>query len=108
MLELGPTSPEWHRKVGRKCAESGVDWLLAVQGDARLFLDGAEEGGLATERLRFFSIPEEAAEFCRTLLRPGDVLLLKGSRAVHLEKVRELLESYTSGLPANSKGETSS
>jgi UDP-N-acetylmuramoyl-tripeptide--D-alanyl-D-alanine ligase len=108
MLELGPTSPEWHRKVGRKCAVSGVDWLLAVQGDARLFLDGAEEGGLAAERLRFFSIPEEAAEFCRTLLRPGDVLLLKGSRAVHLEKVRELLESYTSGLPANSKAETSS
>jgi UDP-N-acetylmuramoyl-tripeptide--D-alanyl-D-alanine ligase len=107
MLELGPTSPEWHRKVGRKCAESGVDWLLAVQGDARLFLDGAEEGGLAAERMRFFSIPEEAAEFCRALLRPGDVLLLKGSRAVHLEKVRELLESYTSGLPANSKAENS-
>jgi UDP-N-acetylmuramoyl-tripeptide--D-alanyl-D-alanine ligase len=108
MLELGPTSPEWHRKVGRKCAENGVDWLLAVQGDARFFLEGAQERGLAAERLRFFSIPEEAAEFCRILLRPGDVLLLKGSRAVHLEKVRELLGSYKSGLPANSNAETSS
>jgi UDP-N-acetylmuramoyl-tripeptide--D-alanyl-D-alanine ligase len=108
MLELGPTSPEWHRKIGRKCAENGVDWLLAVQGDARFFLEGAQERGLAAERVRFFSTPEEAVEFCRILLRPGDVLLLKGSRAVHLEKVRELLESYKSGLPANSNAETSS
>jgi UDP-N-acetylmuramoyl-tripeptide--D-alanyl-D-alanine ligase len=108
MLELGPTAPEWHRKIGRKCAKDGVDWLLAVQGDARFFLEGAQEGGLTTERLRFFSTPEEAAEFCRVLLRPADVLLLKGSRAVHLEKVKELLESYRSGLPANSKAEASS
>lgn len=108
MLELGSTSPEWHRKVGRKCAESGVDWLLAVQGDAGFFLEGAEEGGLAAARMRFFSTPEEAAEFCRTLLRPGDVLLLKGSRGVHLEKVRELLASSESSLPANSRAEPSS
>jgi len=108
MLELGPTSPEWHRKVGRKCAERGVDWLLAVQGDARFFLEGAKEGGLAAERRRFFSTPEEAAGFCRILLRPGDVLLLKGSRGVHLEKVKELLAASESRLPANSKAEPAS
>ena len=105
MLELGPTSPEWHRRIGRKCAETGVDWLLAVQGDARFFLEGAEAAGLAGEHMRFFTAPEEAAEFCRGLLRPGDVLLLKGSRGVHLEKVRELLESSESSLPANAKAE---
>ncbi len=93
MLELGPLSPEWHRNVGRECAESGIDWLLAVQGDARFFLEGAVEAGLPQERAEFFQTPEEAAAVCRGLLQPGDVVLVKGSRGVHLERVIELLES---------------
>lgn len=93
MLELGPLSPEWHRSAGRECAESGVDWLLAVQGDARYFIEGAVEAGLPRERAEFFQTPEEAAAVCRGLLQPGDVVLVKGSRGVHLEKVIELLES---------------
>jgi UDP-N-acetylmuramoyl-tripeptide--D-alanyl-D-alanine ligase len=105
MLELGPTSPEWHRQVGRKCAESGAEWLLAVQGDARFFLEGAVEGGIAAARARFFPTPELAAEFCRTLLRPGDVVLVKGSRAVRLEKVTELLRAWQAGSPADSTRE---
>lgn len=92
MLELGITSPDWHRNIGRRCAESGVDWLLAVQGDARFFLEGAAEGGMPAERAQFFPNAEQAGEFCRTFLVPGDVLLLKGSRAVGLEKVTELLQ----------------
>jgi UDP-N-acetylmuramoyl-tripeptide--D-alanyl-D-alanine ligase len=102
MLELGPTSSEWHRRIGRKCAETRVDWLLAVQGDARFFLEGAKEMGWGADRMCFFSTPEEAADFCRKLLRPGDVLLLKGSRGVHLEKVRELLQSSEGRRPVDS------
>ena len=87
MLELGPTSAELHRAVGRMCAECGVDWLIAVQGEARFFLVGAQQAGMASERLHFFSSAREAADFCRTLLQPGDVVLVKGSRGVHLEQV---------------------
>jgi len=93
MLELGKESPEWHRKIGRKCAEWGIDWLLAVQGDARFFLEGAAAAGFPSERGRFFSSAEEASEFCRGLLRAGDVVLVKGSRGVHLETVIELLQA---------------
>jgi len=93
MLELGPTSPELHRAVGRTCAKSRVDWLIAVRGDARYFLDGAREAGMPAEQARFFSNPEEAAAFCRTILQRGDVVLVKGSRAVHLEEVMEGLQS---------------
>ena len=93
MLELGPTSPQLHREIGRKCAEVGVDWLLAVQGDARSFLEGAIERGLPAERTRFWGKAEEAAQFCRTLVQAGDVVLIKGSRAVHLEGVAEALSS---------------
>jgi UDP-N-acetylmuramoyl-tripeptide--D-alanyl-D-alanine ligase len=92
MLELGPTSPGWHRETGRKVAESGVDWLLAVQGDAQYLVQGASEAGLAAERLRFFPSAEAAAEFLAELVQPGDVILVKGSRGVHLEKVVEFLK----------------
>ncbi len=93
MLELGPSSPQLHREIGRKCEECGVRWLLAVQGDARFFLEGAAEAGLPEERGRFFEGVAEVGEFCRGLLRPRDVVLVKGSRRVGLEKVTELLAS---------------
>ena len=105
MLELGPTAPELHRQVGRKCAASKVDWLLAVQGDARHFLGGAQKAGLAKERGQFFENAQDAAEFCQALLQKGDVVLVKGSRAVHLEKVVELLQSPESDAERTSKPE---
>jgi len=93
MLELGPSSPELHRDIGRSCARSRVDWLLAVQGDARFFVEGAVDGGLPAQRAYFFADADEAGKFCRTILQPDDVVLVKGSRGVHLEKVTELLQS---------------
>jgi UDP-N-acetylmuramoyl-tripeptide--D-alanyl-D-alanine ligase len=93
MLELGATSADWHRRTGRKIAESGADWLLAIQGDAQSFVQGASEAGLAADRVRFFPSAEAAAEILAELVRPGDVVLVKGSRGVHLEKVVECLKS---------------
>jgi UDP-N-acetylmuramoyl-tripeptide--D-alanyl-D-alanine ligase len=97
MLELGPTSPELHRGVGRKCAQSGVAWLIAVQGDARFFVEGAVEGGMSPSHAQFFPDAQSAGEFCQTLIAPGDVILVKGSRAVHLETVIEMLKKQESG-----------
>jgi UDP-N-acetylmuramoyl-tripeptide--D-alanyl-D-alanine ligase len=94
MLELGPGSPDLHRAVGRKCPESGVEWVIAVQGDARFLAEGAEQAGLPAGRAKFFQTPEEAAEFSSAILLPGDVVLVKGSRAVRLEKVVEFLRSF--------------
>jgi len=91
MLELGPTSPELHRQIGAKCVKSGVDWLLAVQGDARYLLDGALAAGLSADRGRFFSTAEAAGDFVPNLLHGGDVVLIKGSRGVRLERVVELI-----------------
>ncbi len=92
MLELGPTSPELHRGVGRKCAQSGVAWVIAVQGDAQFFVEGAVEGGIPPSHGRFFPDAKSAGEFCQALIAPGDVILVKGSRGVHLETVIEMLE----------------
>ena len=92
MLELGSTSPELHRQVGRKLAEMGIDRLIAVQGDARFFLEGAVEAGMAPEDAIFFADASAAGEYCQTLLKAGDAVLVKGSRGVNLEKVVELLK----------------
>jgi UDP-N-acetylmuramoyl-tripeptide--D-alanyl-D-alanine ligase len=97
MLELGPTAPELHRQVGRRCVESRVDWLIAVQGDAACFLEGAILAGMPPQRTRFFSDAETAGEFCRELVRPLDLVLVKGSRAVHLERVVGSLQSPEKG-----------
>ncbi|HEX5482132.1 MAG TPA: UDP-N-acetylmuramoyl-tripeptide--D-alanyl-D-alanine ligase [Terriglobia bacterium] len=91
MLELGPSAPDWHRRVGRECAQAGIDWLLAVQGDARFFLEGAEEAGLPGDKCSFFATAEEAGRFCLGIVEPGDVILVKGSRGVHLERATEIL-----------------
>jgi UDP-N-acetylmuramoyl-tripeptide--D-alanyl-D-alanine ligase len=92
MLELGPTSPDLHREVGRTCAPSGVKWAIGVQGDARFFVEGAVEGGIPSSQGRFFPDAKSAGEFCQTLIAPGDVILVKGSRGVHLETVIEMLK----------------
>jgi UDP-N-acetylmuramoyl-tripeptide--D-alanyl-D-alanine ligase len=91
MLELGASSPDLHRAVGRKCAALGIDWIVAVQGDAQFFLEGAAEESMPFEKTRFFPNASEAAEFCRTIIHPGDVVLVKGSRGVHMEKIVDLL-----------------
>jgi UDP-N-acetylmuramoyl-tripeptide--D-alanyl-D-alanine ligase len=91
MLELGPQSPQLHKETGRKCAEANLSWLIAVQGDARFFLEGAVAAGLPPAHTRFFPEAGLAGEFCRSRLEPGDVILVKGSRRVHLETVIEML-----------------
>lgn len=101
MLELGPTSPEWHRQIGRKLAESRIDGLVAVHGDARFIREGALEAGLDPARAVFFPSAQEAAPYCAGLLKPGDVVLIKGSRGVNLEKVTELLAKSLEFPPGN-------
>ncbi|HLY62204.1 MAG TPA: UDP-N-acetylmuramoyl-tripeptide--D-alanyl-D-alanine ligase [Terriglobia bacterium] len=101
MLELGPASRALHHEAGRKCVQSEVDWLLAVQGDAQYILEGALEAGLRADHGRFFSTSEEAGNYCLSLGRQGDVILVKGSRGVHLEKVIGLLQSNRELAPRN-------
>ncbi len=108
MLELGPTSPELHRGVGRKCAPSGVAWVIAVQGDAQFIVEGAVEGGIPSSRVRFFPDARSAGEFCRTLIAPGDVILVKGSRGAHLETVIEMLRKPEVQSPESETGKTRS
>jgi len=79
MAELGPTAPAYHREVGEIIQALGIDSVLAVGELARAY------GG------EFARDAEEAVEKVGDVVRPGDVVLVKGSRAVGLEVVAEAL-----------------
>jgi len=92
MRELGASSAELHRQAGRFAAQGGaIDWVIGVAGDAAQLVEGAVGAGLAAEHAKWFQTSEEAAEFLRDLLGPGDLLLVKGSRGVRMERVVEAL-----------------
>ena len=79
MAELGPTAPAYHRAVGELVRSLGIDAVLSVGELAREY--GGEHARDAAE----------AAEKVTELVQPGDVVLVKGSRAVGLEVVAEAL-----------------
>jgi UDP-N-acetylmuramoyl-tripeptide--D-alanyl-D-alanine ligase len=83
MAELGPTSPEYHSEVGALVSDLGIDVVLAVGELSRAY------GGEWVEDAA------KAAERAPELVQPGDVVLVKGSRAVGLEVVAEALAGVT-------------
>jgi UDP-N-acetylmuramoyl-tripeptide--D-alanyl-D-alanine ligase len=92
MRELGAASPALHREAGRFAANTGaVDWVIGVEGDAAEMVAEAGRAGIPGDRLRFFRSSSEAAEFLRGLLEPGDLVLVKGSRGVKMERIVETL-----------------
>ncbi len=89
MMELGPDSERLHYQCGVRAGELGFDFLLAVGEMARPLADGARAAGLPREHGLLFGSPEEAGDYLRERLQEGDVVLLKASRAVRLEKIWE-------------------
>jgi UDP-N-acetylmuramoyl-tripeptide--D-alanyl-D-alanine ligase len=91
MLELGPESARLHREAGRAAASQKLDWVLGVQGDAAEIANGAIEAGLPAPRARFFTTSTDAAAFVAEMAEQGDLVLVKGSRGVKMERVVEAL-----------------
>jgi UDP-N-acetylmuramoyl-tripeptide--D-alanyl-D-alanine ligase len=88
MLELGEDAPYLHATAGRTFAAYEIDIVIGVRGLAKeMVLAAAEEGVKAL----FVETPEAAGEWMRENLREGDVVLLKGSRGVKLERALEAL-----------------
>jgi UDP-N-acetylmuramoyl-tripeptide--D-alanyl-D-alanine ligase len=92
MLELGAESARLHREAGALAAAKGIDWIFGVQGMAEEIVRGAEAADRPTSHARFFSNVEEAAAFLRDFVEPGDVVLVKGSRGVKMERIVAALE----------------
>jgi UDP-N-acetylmuramoyl-tripeptide--D-alanyl-D-alanine ligase len=84
MLELGPDAPRFHREEGEAAARLGFSPVAGVGELCQQLVAGAAAAGADT---RWFATADEAARWAAGELAAGDVVLVKGSRGVHLESV---------------------
>jgi UDP-N-acetylmuramoyl-tripeptide--D-alanyl-D-alanine ligase len=94
MLELGPAAEEMHRAAGKHVAGKRIDVLVGVRGLAQAMVNGASRAGTRAE---FMATPEEAGEWLAREARNGDVVLLKASRGVKLERALEIWKARRDG-----------
>lgn len=91
MFELGPAAVRAHREVGSRAAQAGASLLVAVGPHAREVVVGARRAGLPAGCGFVGDSAEGAIPLVRSLVRPGDLVLIKGSRGMKMEKVTESL-----------------
>ena len=94
MLELGEASPELHRAAGEEIARADVGELIAVGGaNARAVAEGAIRAGMPASRVHYVENSVAAGDLAATLVRSGDVVLVKGSRGIRTEVVVDRLKA---------------
>jgi UDP-N-acetylmuramoyl-tripeptide--D-alanyl-D-alanine ligase len=86
MLELGPTGPMLHHAAGQSLA-GRVDVVVGVGALASEIVEGARKAGIPAASLHHFATAQDAVAALESLVRPGDAVLVKGSRGVKLEAV---------------------
>jgi len=86
MLEIGEYAPEAHKRIGAKA--SGIADLIFVVGPrAKFIAEAAIKNGFDEKKIFRFMTSEEAAKKVQEELNEGDVILVKGSRAIKMEKI---------------------
>ena len=98
MLELGETSQKLHAACGKDAVKADIDLIVGVGDEAKALLAGAAEAGADASRLRFVKDSVEAGDVLTETIRKGDLVLLKGSRGVHLERVLDTMRLSFSSL----------
>jgi UDP-N-acetylmuramoyl-tripeptide--D-alanyl-D-alanine ligase len=100
MLELGPEGGDLHRQSGQHMAANGIDILIGVRGLAKAMVEAARQAGMQAE---FVATPEEAGEWLAREGHEGDVVLLKASRGVKLERALETVVGRQSSVASKSR-----
>jgi UDP-N-acetylmuramoyl-tripeptide--D-alanyl-D-alanine ligase len=94
MLELGAHSEALHRECGRAAAAAGIGRLFVVGGaPARSLRDAAVDAGMPASSVTHFETSDEAAPAVVAAIRPGDLVLVKGSRGIRTDIVADRLSS---------------
>jgi UDP-N-acetylmuramoyl-tripeptide--D-alanyl-D-alanine ligase len=89
MRELGTFAEELHREVGRHAVQCEVSVLVGIRGAARYMVEAAEAAGMPSGTTPFFDEPQAAGRFLKSIARPGDSILFKGSRGTRVEQALE-------------------
>jgi UDP-N-acetylmuramoyl-tripeptide--D-alanyl-D-alanine ligase len=92
MLELGEKEVEYHIQAGRQVAEWGWDILVTVGTLSQHMAEGALSSGMQADQIFSFKNSEEAAEEILPLVQEGDLILVKSSRKIEIEKIVERLK----------------
>ena len=87
MLELGNYKERAHRELGSKIVNLGIDELITVGDLMKYAAEAAQRGGMRSERIHICRNPEEAKMVLRDISKEGDTILIKGSRAMEMEKI---------------------
>lgn len=94
MLELGAHAPRLHARAGRAAAQSGLDLLVAIGGDAaRAMASAAADAGMDVKSVLYIATSAEAADVVAAKVRPGDLVLVKGSRGIRTDLVVDRLKA---------------
>lgn len=101
MAELGPISVEEHERIGELLVRLGIDDLITVGEEARVIAAGAEREGLEPQRIRTCDDVDQAVGVVRSLARPGDLVVVKASRAAGLDRLAEALRSDQAAVEAS-------
>lgn len=94
MLELGNLSESSHTDVGRAVADAGIDILVACGTLAHVVAKAACDSGLSDGNVFTFAKSSEAGWFIQERLKPGDVVLVKGSQGARMEKIAKELMAH--------------
>lgn len=93
MLELGERAATYHREIGKTLGESRIDHAIIFGAFADDVAAGAMSTGVSSNRLSVFRDMNTLNFMLDCLLTPGDAVLVKGSRSMHMERVVESLSA---------------
>ena len=88
MMELGQFSIQEHERIGRYAAES-ADLLMTIGVRARGYAKGALANGMSEKKILQYDDSTQAGKELQSLIKPGDVILIKGSQSIRTEKIVE-------------------
>ena len=91
MLELGVKADFYHREIGKEVAKLSIDILITVGPGGKIIAQSTKEEGMAEERVFSFEKNEKInlSKKLLSLTKPGDYILLKGSREMKMEEILE-------------------
>ncbi|MFA6594561.1 MAG: UDP-N-acetylmuramoyl-tripeptide--D-alanyl-D-alanine ligase [Candidatus Buchananbacteria bacterium] len=91
MLELGDFEDNGHRLVGQTVAQEGINLLIAVGARAKIIAEAAVAAGFDNKHVIKFADSEEAGEYLLKELNAGDLVLIKGSQGMRMEKTVKII-----------------